>query len=65
LGDSFLAAGGEENAGILLSGNHGDFDCFQQAGLIGTEFIRTIEFREGAIPHHLLPPGARRGQARA
>lgn len=40
LGDSFLAACAEENAAILVTADHGDFDRVQQTGLIRVEFIR-------------------------
>jgi predicted nucleic acid-binding protein len=40
LGDSFLAACAEENAAILVTADHRDFDRVQQAGLIRVEFIR-------------------------
>jgi predicted nucleic acid-binding protein len=40
LGDSFLAACAEENAAILLTADHGDFDRVQQTGLIRVDFIR-------------------------
>ena len=39
-GDSFLAACAEENAAMLLTADHGDFDCVQQTGLIRVDFIR-------------------------
>jgi predicted nucleic acid-binding protein len=40
LGDSFLAACAEENAAILVTADHRDFDRVQQTGLIRVEFIR-------------------------
>ncbi|MGO8786417.1 MAG: PIN domain-containing protein [Terriglobia bacterium] len=40
LGDSFVAAFAEENAAILVTADHTDFDPIQQAGLIRVEFIR-------------------------
>ncbi len=40
LGDAFVAAFAEENAAILVTADHTDFDPVQQAGLIRVEFIR-------------------------
>ncbi len=40
LGDAFVAACAEENAAIVLTADHTDFDPIQQAALICVEFIR-------------------------
>jgi predicted nucleic acid-binding protein len=40
LGDSFIAACAEDNAAILVTADHTDFDPIQQGALIRLEFIR-------------------------
>ena len=40
LGDSFVAAFAEENAAVLVTADHTDFDPIHEAGLIRVEFIR-------------------------
>ena len=40
LGDSFVAACAEDNAAILVTADHTDFDPIQQGALIRLEFIR-------------------------